>query len=291
MVKPIVNLYIKGGNYRKTILFDVDNLSLILEDTEKVEGASDVIFNFEILQPLNHDELKKFRYDGGNYEVEVYVPIFDDSTEYHRDEYIFGKPTQSMEYVKYPVFNGKDAYTVTEIFYGAFAGTDNTGDVIHIYVNFFSNFIESEIVENFMEDRTTARQNIPTVTSNANIDKMINKINDERASAGFRPLEYRYHIYEGKSILLDLNLEDIMMNPLTYEKKTQTINLSMFDMLSTHMNWELMYQKKNLLHYQKSEKTVQIVMTKNQERFLKEIHNVSDSTWKKYQRLGIFKFV
>lgn len=290
MLKPIANLYIKNTDYRKTILFDMENLSLIMEDTEKVNGAKDIIFNYELLEELDPEQLNDFRYEGSSYSVNLYVKIFNEDTEYLRHIYMFTRPTQSMEYVKYKTTDGQDTYSVTEIHYGSYAGTDNKGDVIYIYVDFFSNFLEGKQVEEYMQNRKEVRNLIPTSKNSKELDDKIEQINNERAKKNQRPLAYRYHIYDGTSILLDINLDDLLWSPLPLEG-SQVVDVSMFDMLSTHMNWNISNGKNDLLKAQKEERTVQIILNQKQANFLKEIMQVSDATWKKYQKIKIIKIV
>lgn len=290
MLKPIANLYIKDTDYRKTILFDMENLSLAMEDTEKVDGAKDIIFNYELLEELDPEQLNDFRYEGGSYSVNLHVKIFNEDTEHLRHIYMFTRPTQSMEYVKYRTTDGQDTYSVTEIHYGSHAGTDNKGDVIYIYVDFFSNFLEGEQVEECMQNRKEVRNLIPTSKNCKELDDKIEQINNERAKKNQRPLAYRYHIYDGTSILLDMNLDDLLWSPLPLEG-SQVVDVSMFDMLSTHMNWNISNGKNDLLKAQKEERTIQIILNQKQANFLKEIMQVSDATWKKYQKIGIIKIV
>lgn len=228
MLRPIMNLYTKNGSYRKTILFDIATLELILQDTADVENADQVKINYEVLAPIEDFERDGvLRYDDCSLMADICVPLFSDMEDNtkKRNEYLCGLPTQSMVYVKYPQIGEEDAYKVMEINFGSFAGTggDEDKDMISLYISFFNGFIESE-VEEWLEDKQKARQMIPTVTTSPEIDAKITEANNARIADGRTPVEYRYHMIDGKALLLASNLED-----LTARINGQTFDFSMFD--------------------------------------------------------------
>lgn len=291
MLKPIINLVITQNeaykDYQKTILFDTNTISLKLEDTKDIEGANNVPYTYDILEPIHMANFRDLEYvkEDMSYQANIYVPIFKEDDDKKREKYLYGQETRSLEYIKFPVIDEDDRYKVVELYQHSMAGTDEIGDVICIFIGFFNGFTESEVVENLLENSKEARKKIPTVLTKENVENMIYSINVTRKKEDQPIVKYRYHTLDNKTILLDMNLSELIKRNIERGSIPETIDLSFFDKISTMMNSEIIYNKNALL-----KSGIQILLNKDElERLMQ--YDFSEKTWNNYIKKGFFKTI
>ena len=199
-----------------------------------------------------------------------------------RERYIYGGE-KLIDLVKYPAINEIDKYRVEELSITTFAGTTNNKDTIYLSISFYNGFPETKETNDLIMAK--ARNKIKNNNTNSIIDNKINQINKNRQSLSLDKIEYRYHILDGKSYLMDLNLIDLInknQNRYTSKEEREIIDLSFFDFISTNLNSSIIINKTYLL-----KSNLSIKLNEKQLERLMEI-KFSKKTWQSYLTKGIF---
>lgn len=282
MLIPIINLIIKDNekykNYNKTIFLEMEDLSLILKNSEKGFPEKSC-FTYEILEPIKMPEKTFLKYDDYRYIANLKVPIFLANEKEKREEYIHGN-SGLIDLVKFPSIENPGKYNVEELSIVTFAGTRNKEDEIYISLSLYNGFPETDEANKLikLKDRYSIKDNI----RDKSFDDIIENINSKRKENSLKEIQYEYHIFENKSYLMNFNFYELLKENKEKLNKRKEIDLSIFDYLSTNLSGKIILRKNELL-----KSNLSIVLNKNQFNRLSKM-SFTEQTWKKYLKEEIF---